>query len=194
MTARPLSSKSRNANAACRPLTRATRAVSWSRHPWPTIDSSPVVQTSTAVLKLTSTPDSLMSTVFPAAVPWSWSKTAGKIRLTLRARLMKSAGTNPPPTEPVITTDIFVRLYFARPEHIPVAAGFPVTRITAHDGCGLQGRCQAVRPRAWISKKTWMREQAAGVTPEMRLAWPSVDGRTRSSFSTISRERPEQAR
>gem|GEM_PF-4980940 len=39
-----------------------------------------------------------------------------------------------------------------------------------------------------------MREQAAGVTPEMRLAWPRVRGRTRSSFSTISRERPEQAR
>ena len=48
--------------------------------------------------------------------------------------------------------------------------------------------------RDWISRKTWMREQAAGVTPEMRLAWPSVRGRTRSSFSTISRERPEQAR
>ena len=39
-----------------------------------------------------------------------------------------------------------------------------------------------------------MREQAAGVTPEMQLAWPRVLGRTRSSFSTISRERPEHAR
>ena len=61
----------------------------------------------------------------------------------------------------------------------------------------LRARCQAVRAwgvRDWISRKTWMREQAAGVTPEMRLAWPSVEGRTRSSFSTISRERPEQAR
>ena len=58
-------------------------------------------------------------------------------------------------------------------------------------------RHQAVRAwvvRAWISRKHWMRVTAAGVTPEMRLAWPSVRGRTRSSFSTISRERPEQAR
>ena len=30
----------------------------------------------------------------------------------------------------------------------------------------------------------------AGVTPGMRLAWPTVWGRTRMSFSCISRERP----
>ena len=48
--------------------------------------------------------------------------------------------------------------------------------------------------RDWISRKHLDEGEAAGVTPEMRLAWPRVEGRTRSSFSTISRERPEQAR
>lgn len=52
--------------------------------------------------------------------------------------------------------------------------------------CGLQ----AVRPRAWISRKHWMRPRAAGVMPVMRLAWPRVEGRTRLRRSTISRERP----
>ena len=35
-----------------------------------------------------------------------------------------------------------------------------------------------------------IRLSAAGVTPEMRPACASVDGRARSSFSKISRDRP----
>ena len=38
---------------------------------------------------------------------------------------------------------------------------------------------------------TLISDTAAGVTPGMRLACPSVRGRTRVSFSFISRERPE---
>ena len=39
----------------------------------------------------------------------------------------------------------------------------------------------------WISRQV----SAAGVTPEMRPAWPRVRGRTAQSFSTISADRPE---
>src|ERR1017187_5371476 len=44
--------------------------------------------------------------------------------------------------------------------------------------------------RAWISMYTLISDTAAGVTPGMRLAWPRVRGRTRVSFSFISRDRP----
>src|ERR1039458_8185309 len=43
--------------------------------------------------------------------------------------------------------------------------------------------------RAWISMKTLISDTAAGVTPGMRLAWPNVCGRTRASFSFISRDK-----
>ena len=42
----------------------------------------------------------------------------------------------------------------------------------------------------WISMYTFTRLMAAGVTPGMRLACPSVAGRTRVSFSCISRDSP----
>src|SRR5262244_2268533 len=41
-----------------------------------------------------------------------------------------------------------------------------------------------------ISMYTLIKLTAAGVTPGIREAWPSVRGRTRCSFSFISRERP----
>ena len=41
--------------------------------------------------------------------------------------------------------------------------------------------------------ETCTRLSAAGVTPGMRLACPMVTGRTRSSFSRISRESPLMA-
>src|SRR5579863_282122 len=44
--------------------------------------------------------------------------------------------------------------------------------------------------RAWIPMYTFTSDTAAGVTPGMRLAWPRVRGRTRCSFSCISRESP----
>jgi hypothetical protein len=38
---------------------------------------------------------------------------------------------------------------------------------------------------------TSSKEIAAGVTPEIREAWPTVSGFTRLSFSRTSRENPE---
>ncbi len=48
----------------------------------------------------------------------------------------------------------------------------------------------AVCFRAWISMKILMSDSAAAVTPGIPLACPIVAGRTRPSFSCISRDKP----
>ncbi len=62
-------------------------------------------------------------------------------------------------------------------------------------GSGKQG---FKRPTSsWLSEQgaffqmDFQQVSAAGVTPEMRPAWPRVRGRTAQSFSTISADRPE---
>ena len=77
-----------------------------------------------------------------------------------------------------------------------LSAGKSQVATFTHVHCGRRARCRQPREdaaacwRAWISMYTLISDTAAGVTPGMRLAWPRVRGRTRVSFSFISRDRP----
>lgn len=87
-------------------------------------------------------------------------------------------------------------------EHSPTSTAHPPfvrQRCAAQKGDPRLGRRSRKRhqrdcrlPRSRPSLCRWISRQptAAGVTPEMRPAWPRLRGRTRSSFSSTSRERP----